>query len=93
MPKRNKGGLKKTPSRAVPITPKPNGHSLIVRSAESLGRMIAALQLQLERIGEKTGGRGAATRVKKGVQSARKTTAKGNPRNTGGKAAPSAKGD
>jgi hypothetical protein len=91
MPKRSKGGVKKTRSQAAPVTPKPNGHSLIIRSAESLGRMIGALQRQLEELAAHASAGGAAKPAKK--RPPRATARKGKPRNTAGKAAASAKGD
>jgi hypothetical protein len=92
MPKRNKGGVKKTPSHVAPVTPKPNGHSLIVRSAESLGRMIGALQRQLEEVAAKAAGDGSVAPVKKRRAAAHKPPPKGNARHTGGKPAAGAKG-
>ena len=97
MPKQNKGGVKRIPSHVAPVTPKPNGHSLIVRSAESLGRMIGALQRQLEEVAARAGAGKDAKPAKKRLPP-RKTTGslkargKGKPRNTEGKAASSAKG-
>jgi hypothetical protein len=92
MPKQSKGGVKRIPSHVAPVTPKPNGHSLIVRSAESLGRMIGALQRQLEEVAARAGARASTTTpAKKRPLSPRKTTRMGKPRNTGGKAASSSK--
>jgi hypothetical protein len=92
MPKQNKGGMKRKPSGVAPVTPKPNGHSLIVRSAESLGRMIGALQRQLEAVAAKAGADGHGPPVTKRRQSPRKSTGKGNARHTGGKSAAGTKG-
>ena len=91
MAKPNKGGMKRIPGREAPVTPKPNGESLIVRSAESLGRMIGALQRELEEVAARARA-GNATPVKKRAPASRKTTGKGQPRHTQGKAASNAKG-
>jgi hypothetical protein len=99
MPKQNKGGVKRARNQVMPVTPKPNGHSLIVRSAESLGRVIGALQRQLEdvAVAARAAARKDARPVKKRpplskTVGSRTTTAKGRPRNTGGKVASNAKG-
>jgi hypothetical protein len=94
MPKRSKGGTTK-PSRVAPVSPKPNGHSLIIRSAESLGRMIGVLQRQLEEIAVRARDGGKPVKKRLPLEKAtgsRKTPAKGKPRNTQGKTAGGVKG-
>jgi len=78
MPKPNKAAPLKRAGTATRVTPKPNGHSLIVRSAESLGRIIGALQRQLDEIAAKTG---ATIATKKPASSSPKGMAKANSGN------------
>jgi hypothetical protein len=84
MPKRNKGGTKRKGNPVVPGVPKPNGHSIVIRSAEALGRVIGALQRQLDEVAAKAGRPNAP---KTRVPSSRKPAGMGNPRHTRGKGA------